>query len=121
LPEGRKRNLSIRTHEMAVRYASVVGLWCGTREVSAAHFEWAWALADCSRNMLLKGANENLQVKRDFKAVCDHIKHLFAQAPMRWMDIRSKSRSAGGQFVKSRKGVEGMFDEENEEEEFEAG
>ena len=46
----------------------------------------------------MKGANENLQVKRDFKAVCDHIKHLLANGPMRWMDIRAKSRSAGGQY-----------------------
>ena len=98
LPEGHRRSLSIRTHEMAIRYASVVALWCGSLRVSDAHFEWAWAHAAASRDMVLKGANENLQVKRDFKAVCDHIKHLLADGPMRWMDIRAKSRSAGGQY-----------------------
>jgi hypothetical protein len=39
-----------------------------------------------------------MKVKRDFAAVCKHIKNLLADGPMMWMDIRMKSRSAAGQF-----------------------
>ena len=48
--------------------------------------------------MVLAGANERMKVKRDLAEVCRHIKHLLADGPMRWMDIRLKSRSAAGQF-----------------------
>jgi hypothetical protein len=38
----------------------------------------------------------SMKVKRDFETICDHIKHLLADSPMMWMDIRIKSRSAAG-------------------------
>jgi hypothetical protein len=98
IPEGRRRDLSIRTPEIAVREATKLARLCGARKVSLEHFEWRWGLASHSRDMVLLGANERMKVKRDFAAVCRHIKQLLADGPMKWMDIRTKSRSAAGQF-----------------------
>ena len=98
LPEGRKRDLSIRTPEIAVRLATRAARWSGARNVSLSHFEWGWAWASHSRDKVLVGANERMKVKRDFDAVCRHVKNLLAEGPMRWMDIRTKSRSAAGSF-----------------------
>ena len=53
---------------------------------------WAWAWASHSRDLVLRGANEKMKVKRDFEAICDHIKNLLEDGPMKWMDIRIKSR-----------------------------
>jgi hypothetical protein len=98
LAEGRKRDLFIRAPELAVRAASVAAIWDGTTELRLDHFEWAWDHTDHSCKMLLAGANENMQVKRDFAEDCRHIKRLLSDGPTRWMDIRSKSRSAAGQY-----------------------
>jgi hypothetical protein len=97
-PEGRKRDLSIRTVEIALREATKLARWCGARDVGLDHFEWGLAWATKSRDMVLQGANERMKVERDFDAVCRHIKNLLADGPMRWMDIRTRSRSAAGQF-----------------------
>jgi hypothetical protein len=98
LPEGRRRDLFIRGPELAMRIATVAAIWDGMTEVREQHYEWGWARANRSCNMLLAGANENMRVKRDFAEVCRHIKHLLADGPMKWMDIRLKSRSAAGQY-----------------------
>ena len=98
LPEGRKRSLSVRTPEIAVRNATTLARWCGARDVGLSHFEWGWAWACKSRDKVLIGANERMKVKRDFDAVCRHIKNLLEDGPMKWMDIRLKSRSAAGSF-----------------------
>jgi hypothetical protein len=98
LPEGRKRDLSIRTTELSARLSTICAVWDGWLEVSPTYFEWGWALAEHSRAELLRGASEYRKVKRDFEVVCDHIKDLLVDGPRRWMDIRSKSRSAGGQW-----------------------
>jgi hypothetical protein len=98
LPEGRKRDLSIRTPEIATRLATVCARWCGARNVELPHYEWGWAWAEHSRDMVLAGANERMKVERDFDAVCRHFKTLLADGPMKWMDIRLKSRSAAGAF-----------------------
>jgi hypothetical protein len=98
IPEGRRRDLSIRTPEIAVREATKLARLCGAKKVALEHFEWGWGLASHSRDMVLLGANERMKVKRDFAAVCKHIKGLLADGPMKWMDIRTKSRSAAGQF-----------------------
>ena len=98
LPEGRKRSLSVRTPEIAVRNATTLARWCGARDVGLSHFEWGWAWACKSRDKVLIGANERMKVRRDFDAVCRHIKNLLEDGPMKWMDIRLKSRSAAGSF-----------------------
>ena len=98
LPEGRKRSLSVRTPEIAVRNATTLARWRGARDVGLSHFEWGWAWACKSRDKVLIGANERMKVKRDFDAVCRHIKNLLEDGPMKWMDIRLKSRSAAGSF-----------------------
>ena len=98
LPEGRKRDLSIRTIEIALREASKLARWHGARDVWLEHFEWGLAWATRSRDMVLAGANERMKVKRDFEAICRHIKNLLADGPMIWTDIRLKSRSAAGSF-----------------------
>jgi hypothetical protein len=97
-PDSRKRELSIRTPEIALREATKLARSCGARNVSLSHFEWGWAWACHSRDLVLTGANERMKVKREFAAVCRHIKNLLADGPMLWMDIRLRSRSAGGQF-----------------------
>lgn len=96
--DSRKRELSIRTPEIALREATKLARWCGARDVWLSHFEWGWAWASHSRDLVLRGANERRKVKRDFEAICDHIKHLLEEGPMMWMDIRIKSRSAAGSF-----------------------
>jgi hypothetical protein len=96
--DSRKRELSIRTPEIALREATKLARWCGARDVWLEHFEWAWAWASHSRDLVLRGANERRKVKRDFEAICDHIKHLLEEGPMMWMDIRVRSRSAAGSF-----------------------
>ena len=48
--------------------------------------------------MVLRGANENMNVKRDFKAIGEHMKRLVEEGPMMWTDLRIKSRSAAGPF-----------------------
>src|SRR5262249_40148288 len=63
-PEGRKRNLSIRTPEIAVREATKLARLCGARQVGLEHFEWGWALASQSRDKVMLGANERMKVKR---------------------------------------------------------
>jgi hypothetical protein len=98
LPEGRRRDLSIRTSEIALRESTKLARWCGARDVWLSHWEWGWAWASRSRDLVLRGANERMKVKRDFETICDHIKHLLADGPMMWMDIRIKSRSAAGSF-----------------------
>jgi hypothetical protein len=98
IPEGRKRSLSIRTPEMATRYASVVALWCGTREVGDEHFEWGWQLAVRSRDMILNGANENMKAKRGFKHVCEFIKEALSEGPLRWTELRLKLRSSATDY-----------------------
>jgi hypothetical protein len=98
LPEGRRRDLSIRTSEIALREATKLARWCGARDVWLEHWEWGWAWAKRSRDLVLRGANERMKVKRDLEAVCDHIKHLLEDGPMMWMEIRVKSRSAAGSF-----------------------
>jgi hypothetical protein len=95
-PEGRKRDLSIRTSEIALRESGKLARLCGARRVLLEHFEWGWALASQSRDKVLVGANERMKVKRDFEALCRHIVELLADGPMRWMDIRTKCRSAAG-------------------------
>lgn len=96
--DSRKRELSIRTPEIALREATKLARCCGARNVSLEHFEWGWAWASHSRDLVLRGANERRKVKRDFEAICDHIKHLLEEGPMMWMDIRVRSRSAAGSF-----------------------
>jgi hypothetical protein len=96
--DSRKRELSIRTPEIALREATKLARWCGARDVGLDHFEWGWAWASHSRDLVLRGANERMKVKRDFETICDHIKILLEEGPMMWMDIRVKSRSAAGSF-----------------------
>ena len=61
IPEGRRRDLSIRTPEIAVREATKLARLCGARQVSVEHFEWGWALASHSRDIVLLGANERIK------------------------------------------------------------
>jgi hypothetical protein len=96
--DSRRRELSIRTPEIALREATRLARWCGAREISEAHFERAWAWAARSRDLVLTGANERMKVKRDFAGVRRHIKNLVSDGPTMWMDIRSRSPSAAGAF-----------------------
>ena len=96
--DSRKRELSIRTPEIAMREATKLARWCGARDVWLSHYELAWAWASHSRDLVLRGANEKMRVKQDFEAICDHIKNLLEDGPMMWMDIRIKSRSAAGSY-----------------------
>jgi hypothetical protein len=98
MPPGKKRTLSVRTVEMAVRLATTAALWSGMRNVGLNHFEWGWEWAELSRDTVLTAANETMKVKRDFGAICRHIAGLVADGPMRRTDIHTKCRSAGGQY-----------------------
>jgi hypothetical protein len=94
LPEGRKGSLSIRAHEMAMRLASVVCLWSGKLQMSAADFEWAWALAEHSRDMVLmrtKTSKSSATSKRS--AITSSASSQTAQR-----DGWTFARSAGGQY-----------------------
>lgn len=96
--ESRERELSIRTPEIALREASKLARWCGARDVWLEHFEWGWAWASHSRDLVLRGANENMDVPRDFKAIGEHMKRLVEQGPMMWTEIRIRSRTAAKGF-----------------------
>jgi hypothetical protein len=64
--------------------------------VEVADWEWGSALAEASCGLVLKGANENMGVKRDFKKICKHVLELLAPGPMKIGDIHVHSRSAAG-------------------------
>jgi hypothetical protein len=96
LPEGRKRDIYARGDELAVRLATVRAWWRGSDVVEVADWEWGSALAEASCGLVLKGANENMGVKRDFKKICKHVLELLASGPMKIGDIHVHSRSAAG-------------------------
>jgi hypothetical protein len=96
LPEGRKRDIYARGDELAVRLATVRAWWRGSDVVEVADWEWGSALAEASCGLVLKSANENMGVKRDFKKICKHLLELLASGPMKIGDIHVHSRSAAG-------------------------
>jgi hypothetical protein len=96
LPEGRKRDIFARAPEIAVRLATTVAWWRGSEVVEVADWEWGWALAELSCQLVLKGANENMKVKREFDKICAHIKALLAAGPKKIGEIHVHSRSAAG-------------------------
>jgi hypothetical protein len=96
LPEGRKRDIYARGDELAVRLATVRAWWRGSDVVEVADWEWGSALAEASCGLVLKGANENMGVKRDFKKICKHVLELLAPGPMKIGDIHVHSCSAAG-------------------------
>ena len=51
---------------------------------------------DLSCRLVLKGANEQMKVKREFGKICAHIKSLLAPGPMKIGEIHVHSRSAAG-------------------------
>jgi hypothetical protein len=96
LPEGRRRDIFARAPDIAVRLATTRAWWCGSNIVEVADWEWGWALAEMSCTLVLKGANEQMKVKREFDKVCQHIKSLLADGPMKIGAIHVHSRSAAG-------------------------
>ena len=96
LPEGRKRDIFARSPEIAVRLATIVAWWRGSLVVEVADWKWGWALAEASCSLVLKGANENMKVKREFDKICRHILALLAPGPMKIGEIHVHSRSAAG-------------------------
>jgi hypothetical protein len=96
LPEGRKRDIFARGDELAVRLATVLAWWRGSAVVEVADWEWGSALAEASCKLVLKGANENMGVKRDIKKICKHVLELLAPGPMKIGEIHVHSRTAAG-------------------------
>jgi hypothetical protein len=98
MPEGRKRDIFIRAAEIGARLATGAAVYDGTTAVTAEHWEWGWTFANYSCSKMLEGANQNMQVRRDFAEICDHIKHLLAPGPMKWEELRKHCRSAATQW-----------------------
>ena len=96
LPEGRKRDIYARAPEIAVRLATIHAWWRGSEVVEIEDWNWGWGWADLSCRLVLKGANEQMKVKREFGKICAHIKSLLAPGPMKIGEIHVHSRSAAG-------------------------
>jgi hypothetical protein len=52
--DSRRRELSIRTPEIALREATKLARWCGSRVVDEVHWAWGWAWACHSRDLVSK-------------------------------------------------------------------
>jgi len=96
LPEGRKRDIYARAPEIAVRLATILAWWRGSEVVEVEDWDWGWGWAELSCGLVLKGANEQMKVKREFGKICAHIKSLLAPGPMKLGEIHALSRSAAG-------------------------
>jgi hypothetical protein len=90
------RDIQARAPEIAVRLATIVAWWRGSEIVEVADWQWGWALAEMSCRLVLKGANEQMKVKREFAKICQHIKSLLAAGPQKIGQIHAHSRSAAG-------------------------
>jgi hypothetical protein len=96
LDEGRRRDIFARAPEIAIRLATVAAWWRGSEVVEVGDWRWGWAWAKLSCELVLKGANENMKVKREFAKICQHIKALLADGPMKIGQIHVHCRSAAG-------------------------
>jgi hypothetical protein len=80
MPDGRDRDVRIRTAEIAVRLATIMAVGRGSTKVERADLEWALALADQSAVRLIEDLEKYSREQLMFGDLCDKILEVLRRA-----------------------------------------